>query len=29
VTVYGAQIGLNVAFEPTVLAEMPVKAPRK
>jgi outer membrane lipase/esterase len=29
VTVYGAQVGLNVAFEPTVLAELPVKAPRK
>jgi outer membrane lipase/esterase len=29
VSVYGAQVGINVAFEPTVLADMPVKAPRK
>jgi hypothetical protein len=26
-TVCGGQIGINVAFDPTVLADMPVKAP--
>jgi hypothetical protein len=29
VTHFGGQLGFNVAFEPSILTDMPVKAPRK